>query len=117
MSVSLSNTTYPLHSFAKQPMTKVKEVDYSGYKEIVVDGINYDKETWNVEWILQDSTAALSLETILLNSVKGTSTYILWTGPGESTAKYYIAKSINKQGRNPSFYRISATFERVFPLV
>jgi len=117
MSVALSNTTYPLATFDKTPMTQVKEVEYSGYKEIVVDGINYDKEDWALVWVPMDETSATVLEAILTNSVKGTVYYILWTGPGESVAKYYIAKSINKTKVRPSKYRITAQFERVFPLV
>ena len=117
MSVALSNTTYPLAAFDKSPLTKVKQVDYSGYKEIVVDGINYDKEQWSLSWIPMDSTTVIALETILLNSTKGTTFYILWTGPGESVAKYYIAQSINKTKIRPVKYKITATFERVFPLV
>jgi phage-related protein len=102
----------------KKPATRVKEVSFGGgYRQILVDQTDYDEEQWEVDFAPVTEAQALALETILLNSVNGTSNYILWTGPGESTAKYYTASGISKYKQGPNCWKLGCAFRREFPVV
>ena len=102
----------------KKPSTRVNEINFGGgYRQIVADQTDYDEEMWTVDFVPMSLANANALETILLNSVNGTSNYILWTGPGESTAKYYTAHNINKRKDGPTCWKIGCEFRREFPVV
>lgn len=118
MSVSLSLTTYGVTiNTAKQPTYKTKETVFGdGYRQITLDGINYEQEQWNVEFAPMNNTKATTLEGLLQNSVNGTSNYLSVTMPNESTAKYYTAYNIQKVMLAPNLSQISCTFRREFPL-
>ena len=113
------NLTYGVtYNTSKRPKTRVNEVSFGdGYRQIVVDGINYDEEMWDVDFVPTTSTTTAALETLLLNSKNGTANYLLWTGPGETVAKYYTADSINKIFIGPDCWKISCELRREFILV
>lgn len=114
-SISAYDVTY---NTSKNPQTRFKEVNFGGgYRQITVDQTDYDEEKWSVDFKPLSETNANALETILLNSVNGTSNYILWTGPGESTAKYYTAHSITKFKQGPNCWKMACELRREFPAV
>jgi len=118
MSVTLNTGTYEIVFQSKSPETHIKKVQYGdGYAQIVVDGINYDRETFNIEFVPVDAATSLALETILLNSVDGTANILSYTPLGESSAKYYIANGIIKDTVGIDLYQISCTLERQFPIL
>jgi phage-related protein len=107
-----------LNSSSKQPTTRVSETNYGqGYRQIIQDGFNTDEEIWNVDFDIITASAANSLETILLNSVKGTTNYIAWTPDDESTSKYWTARDIMKRSIGVNLRQISCTLRREFPLI
>ena len=113
------NLTYKvMYSTSKTPSTRVNETSFGdSYRQVTVDGINYQEETWDVSFVPTSPAETTSLEALLLNSLNGTSNYLLWTGPGESTAKYYTAHNVNKQFLGPSCYKMYCQLRREFPLV
>lgn len=118
MSVTLSRTTYPVtYNTSKTGSTRVKVSQFGdGYRQYIEDGINTSDEQWNVDFKPLDLTTANALETILLNSTKGTDYYIYWQGIGESESKYYTAHNINKNPLGDSLWKINCQFKREFPL-
>jgi len=113
-SISGYKTTYEC---IKNPVTRVKEIDFGmGYRNIITDGLNSDTETWSIYFIPMDTTSVVALETILLNSVNGSSNFIEWTPNGESEVKYFTAKEIQKHSVGPGLFKINCTFRREFPL-
>jgi len=118
MPVTLNKTTYKLKSEPKSPKKNVKISQYNdGYAQIVVSGINPDRETINPQWIPMDSTTAIALETLLLNSVDGIANILLFTPEGEDTAKYYTADDIRRDTIQTGWYQISCTLTRRFPII
>jgi phage-related protein len=117
--MSQSISSYRLtNSFVRNPKTRVKELSFGGgYRQIVVDGLNANEETWQVEFIPYTATTASGLETILLNSTSSASNFISWTPPGTSTVSYFTAQDIQKQHIPPSWYVITATLRKEFILV
>lgn len=116
MSVSIDSyeTTY---SSSKTPNTNIKETNFGdGYNQTALDGINYDRESWFIEFVPLDSTSAITLEGILLNSVNGVANMLSWTPNGETTAKKWTANTINKQTAGPNLWTITCNFRREFPL-
>jgi len=96
-----------------------KETEFGdGYRQIAIDGINYEKEVWSLEFVALDSTASLALETILKTSLNGTSNYLSWTPPRESTTKYWTAHGISSQSTEAAdYWTVSCTLRREYPLV
>ena len=89
-----------------------------GYRQTTIDGINYDREQWSLQFIPMDSTSALALESILLNSINGTSNFLSWTPPNESTTKYWSASGITKNStQKVNYWQISCTLTREFPII
>ena len=119
MAQTLSTTTYPLsYNTVKAPVMRAKETVFGdGYRQITIDGTNYQMETWSVDWVLLVTAKADTLEDLLLNSINGTDNYLLWQGPGQSTAKYYTAHDIGRIPVSSTLWKITATFRREFPLV
>jgi phage-related protein len=116
MSVDL---TYEVsYNTSKQPMNRFLENQFGdGYRQYTLDGINYDEETWNVNFKPLSQTDANNLEYILLNSIAGTVNYLRWTPPAESNAKYFTANNITKLSVGPQKWVISCQLKREFPLV
>jgi phage-related protein len=121
MAITLdTDTTYKLtKNISKTESYNVKETEFGdGYRQIIIDGINYQKEIWNLDFIPLDTTASITLEGILLNSINGTSNYISWTPPGETTTKYWTAQGINKTSTiKPYYWKITCQLRREFPLI
>lgn len=116
--MSVSIATYKIKTESKSPMTNVKKAKFNdGYQQIVISGINYDRENINIQFIPMDSATILALETILLNSVNGIANMILYTPYGESTAKYYTAGSIIRDTIQTGWFQISCVLERQFPII
>jgi len=113
------NLTYEVtYNTNKRPQTRVNEANFGdGYRQYVGDGINLDNEEWNVDFVPVSLIQANNLELILLNSLKGTSNYLKWTPPGESVAKYYTARQIQKLSIGPDKWRITCQLRREFPLI
>jgi phage-related protein len=86
-----------------------KEIKFGdGYKHTALDGLNYETEIWNLQFAPVDSTSAAVLESILLNSVKGTNNYITWTPPDSSSSKIFSASGITKESmENNNFWKMS----------
>jgi phage-related protein len=118
MSVLLDTSTYKITiNSSKTPAYNIKEVTFGdGYNQIGLDGINYDREQWSMDFVLLDTTSSLELETLLLESVNGTSNYLRWTPAGESTQKYWTAHNVSKQPRGNGFWKITCNLRREFPL-
>jgi len=118
MAQTLDNTTYKIKSFSKSGEYSVKTNEFGdGYNQYVLEEHNYVNEEWSLTWIPMDTTAALELEVLLLNSKNGTDNILSWTPPYESTAKYYTAWNINKNHVRKDLLQISATLKREYPLV
>lgn len=97
--------------------TRVNENSYGqGYRQIIVDGLNADEENWDIQFVPVDTTTAASLETILLDSVKESSNFILWEPPGDTTSKYFTAQDIMKKSVSPTLWVISCTLRREYIL-
>lgn len=119
MSVALDTTsTYFLeYSSTKTLQYKTKEIQFGdGYRQILLDGINYDQEEWSLQFAPLPTTSANTLEGILANSVNGTAKYLAWTPHGEATTKYWTATDINKTGIANGYWSISCRLRREFPL-
>jgi phage-related protein len=116
MSISIDSyeTTY---TTSKSSQHNVKETAFGdGYRQTALDGINYQRENWSVEFVPIDSTAANALEVILLNSRSGLSNVLSWTPNGESTTKYWTAHDISKTPNSESLWTVTCTLRREFPL-
>jgi phage-related protein len=115
MSVAL--TFEVSYNTSKQPSYRTNEAPFGdGYKQYTLDGINFDEEVWNADFIPINTINANNLELTLLQSVNGTNNYLLWTPPGESTAKYYTATQVQKFSVGPDKWKITAQLRREFPL-
>jgi len=118
MAQALNTSTYELtKNIAKAPEYKFKELQFGdGYRQISLDGINYQWEQWSLQFIPMTNTTTNSLESLLLNSVNGTSNYLSWTPPGESSTKYWTAHSINRMYLDIDKWQISCVLRREFPV-
>jgi phage-related protein len=106
-----------LSSATKRPITRVKETNFGqGYRQILQDGFNTDEEVWDVEFKPMTASGINALETILLNSVKGSANYLSWTPEDETTVKYWTAHDILKVHFSPVYRKISCSLRREFPL-
>lgn len=116
MSVDLTEKV--MYRVNKKSDYKYKETHFGdGYRQIIIDGLNFDREIWRVDFVPLNTIKASNLEVKLSNSVNGTRNYLRWKGPGEINYKYYIAKEINKFPIAPDKWKISCQLERQFPLV
>ena len=116
MSVNLTEKV--MYRVSKRSDYKYKETVFGdGYKQIVIDGLNFDRELWQVDFVPLNTIKASNLEVKLSNSVNGSSNYLRWKGPGEVNYKYYIAKEISKHPIAPDKWKISCQLQREFPLV
>lgn len=113
------NLTYAVtYNTIKNPRSRITEVNFGdGYRQISIDGINYQEESWQVDFKPITQTQANSLEQILLQSVNGSDNYLYWTGPGESKAKYYTAHNISKIPLASNLWKVTCQLRREFPLV
>jgi len=116
MSVSIDSyeTTY---NCSKTPAYNIKETQFGdGYIQTALDGINYDREEWSIEFEPLTTAAANTLEGILLNSVNGTANVLSWTPMGEASAKKWTAHQVNKRPNSTTTWSITCSFRREFPL-
>jgi phage-related protein len=105
------------YNFVKRTEFRRKETNFGdGYKQIVIDGINADKETWDVEFVALPTTQANNLEIKLKDSINGTNNYLKWLAPGEINYKYYVATNISKVAIRSNKFIVSCTLEREYPL-
>jgi len=89
-----------------------------GYRQSTIDGINYDRETWNLTFVPLDSTTCVVLKNLLKNSQNGTANLLSWTPPGESATKYWSASRINMNSTEIyDYWQVSCILTREFPLV
>lgn len=114
MSKLLDNSVYGIaRSFNQSSGYRTKENGPDNYKEIAEDGyVHLEVEEWTITWIPMYKTLAIALETLLKNSVRGKSNYLLWQGPGQTTSKYYSATNIQRRMVGVNYLQISATLTR-----
>lgn len=104
-------------SFTKNPKTRVKEISFGGgYRQMIVDGLNANEETWQIEFKPLLSGAATTLENILLNSTTASSNLISWTPPGAGSTSYFSAHDIQKTFVAPYWYILTTTLRKEFIL-
>lgn len=118
MAVALDTTTYPFSQNISDDGAdyRVKEMPLGdGYGQSEIDGINYDIDVWQIEFIPLADAASLTLKGILKNSRNGTANVLSWTPPGEATTKYWKATNVK---RVPSYdeWIVSCTLTRSFPI-
>jgi phage-related protein len=115
MSVNLTEKV--MYQVSKRSDYKYKETRFGdGYTQIVIDGLNFDREQWNVQFVPLNNIQASNLEVKLSNSVNGTSNYLRWKGPGEINYKLYIAKEISKNPIAPDKWSVSCRLQREYAL-
>jgi phage-related protein len=102
---------------AKSPKYRFIEVNFGGgYRQIVLDGLNYQEEEWAVEFETLTAANAATLEGYLLNSVSGTSTLLSWTPIGEGSSKYYTAHDVSKTPISKTHWCVNCKLRREFIL-
>ena len=118
MAQPLNISTYKLtKNINKKPQYKFKELQFGdGYRQIALDGINYQYEEWILQFIPMTGALSTALENLLLNSVNGTSNYLSWTPPAESTTKYWTAHNVNKIFLDTEQWQVSCVLRREFPI-
>jgi phage-related protein len=118
MAQPLNTSTYKLtNNISVNKKLRVKEIEFGdGYRNVTIDGQNYNIEEWNLEFFPIDSTSAATLETLLVNSLNGTANYLSWTPPGESTTKYWTANNIAKRLIDQNFWQITCVLRREYIL-
>jgi len=87
-----------------------------GYNQSVLDGINYESEVWNLDFLPLAAAASLTLSGILKNSVNGTSNVLSWTPPGEASTKYWQASEIKRAPAGGDYWKVTCKLTRVYPL-
>ncbi len=119
MAVTLDTDTYPiLKSSAGTENLKVKSVEFGdGYKQSVIDGINYEVEEWDMHFKAMETTKANTLRTLLKNSVNGTSNVLSWTPPGDSGTKYWSATNVRRGFAKGGQLQISCKFKREYIII
>jgi phage-related protein len=116
MAVNLTEKVM-LKNFVKRSELRRKETNFGdGYKQVVVDGVNAEKEMWDVQFVALPKTQANNLEIKLRDSINGTNNYLYWLAPGEINYKYYTANNVQKIALNSNKFVVSATLEREYPL-
>jgi phage-related protein len=110
--------SYPVsYSFSKNSKTRVKDTSFGmGYRQIVEDNFNSLELTWDVDFTPMDSTAAITLEAILVDSVKNSTKFISWIGPGEVATSNYTAHEIQKKPASHNLWRISCQLRKEYTL-
>lgn len=116
--MSQSIADYPVtNQTTKNPKTRFKEVNFGqGYRQILVDGLNSSEESWSMDFVPMDSTAAENLESILLESVTSSTNFISWTPIGETETKYYTAHEVQKRPVSHNLWKITCTLRREYLL-
>jgi len=119
MSVALNTTTYPImfNPHNKQSEYRTKQTQFGdGYREIALDGVNYEAEKYDLTFAPLSAADSLTLEGTLKNSVNGTSNCLSWTPPDQATTKYWIASDVRKQPISGTKFIVSCTLDRIYPL-
>lgn len=92
---------------------RISEMRYgNGYSQRTPDGINAVIEMWDVAWENITSTEFNNI-VAALDTAKGVD-YFIWTPPGSSSSKKFIAKSYTKSVMSGDVYSVSASLEQVF---
>lgn len=93
---------------------KVVEVKFGdGYSQRALDGLNYKRRSWSIEWSNVNSTEYTTIMTAL-DTAAGVD-YFTWTPPGQSAGRW-IASSVSVNVASGDIYSISATLREVFDL-
>lgn len=118
MAQPLNTSTYKLtNNISVNKKIRVKEIEFGdGYRNVIVDGQNYDQEEWNLEFVPMDSTTATTLQALLVNSLNGSANYLSWTPPGDSSTKYWTAHTISKRLIDNDFWQINCMLRREYIL-
>lgn len=83
------------------------------YEQRVGDGINNDRETWNLSFNVRDDAEASAIMTFF--KARGGTEKFTWTPPG-GVAGEYVCKKWRKVPEFTDLNNITATFEQVFEL-
>ena len=118
MSVALNTETYTLsYNSSLNTSYRIKQIDFGdGYTQSALDGINYQKEIWSLEFNVLEIASILILEALLLESVNGSTNILSWTPPSESTTKYWIASAVSRTPVGGKF-KLSCTLTRSFLII
>ena len=119
MAVALDTDRYPiLKSSAGTENLRIKGVDFGdGYKQTVIDGINYEIEEWNLQFQAMETAKANTLRSMLKNSLNGTRNLLSWTPPGDTETKYWSATDVRRGFAKAGQLQISCKLKREYPLV
>lgn len=102
----------PTYQITRTITPRILRADFGdGYVQRTSDGINTQKQIWNLEWTVNSTDANTLLEFFELRNGYDDFT---WTPSGESTSKNFVCTSWVKSFLTDSVIRISATFEEVF---
>lgn len=84
-----------------------------GYEQVAPDGINNERQTWNIElWgHLQADDMAGVRSFLRLRKTRGESFF--WTPPNEPAARFRCTK-LSATDEREGYIRISCTFEQTF---
>lgn len=86
-----------------------------GYEQRAPDGLNYERDSWNVVW---ENVTTAELGTIMtaLRATQGVD-YINWTAPGDSVQKKWVVQGkIGRSAKSGGIYTVSCTLKQVFDL-
>lgn len=83
-----------------------------GYTQAVAEGLNSERESWNLVWENEDIADVQTIKTFL----KARAGYqpFYWTAPGEETPKTWRCKKFSSKPVGPYAETLTATFERWF---
>lgn len=83
-----------------------------GYQQRVGDGINTDRDKWDLRFVMRDDTETAAI-LAFLKARNGVEAFD-WTPPLEGTAIRAICRSWNRTFDRKNGNTVSAKFERVF---
>jgi len=116
--MSVSIDTYQVTQETIRPKNNVKQTQLGdGYQQIFLDGLNYDREEIDIQFIHMNATTVSGLKSTLLNSMNGPSNLITYTPQAENSSNSYIAKNISVVGyAGYDIYQVSCILEKQFPI-
>lgn len=118
MAVALNTTTYPItrnSNVSKSLNVKTLQLG-DGYDHTEIDGINYERESWPLDFLPQSAADSLTLEALLLASQSGTANILSWTPPNESTTKYWRAYDVKRGPVDGTEWKVTCTLKRCYPI-
>jgi len=116
--MSVSIDTYQVTQETARPKYNVKQTQLGdGYQQVFLDGLNYDREEIDIQFIPMIATTVSGLKSTLLNSVNGASNLLTYTPKAETSANYYTAKNISVVGyAGYDIFQVSCVLEKQFPI-